>query len=169
MSSCGRHHGGARWKTSCAILHGVEFWFGTPVGNYGKLPHTIRRHSRGKPALPDASERLSERLPGVLCPVSLCAISGSPIRGGGTIFHRREQSLRWAANDRNEAFWKRVHGTTELHLEPLHGHRLKRRILAVLGGGKTPPPARGLPPRPRAFPLRTPAHAERYICHLNTG
>src|SRR5258707_12729865 len=68
MSSCGRHHGGARWKTSCAILHGVEFWFGTPVGNYGKLPHTIRRHSRGKPALPDASERLSERLPGRLCP-----------------------------------------------------------------------------------------------------
>ena len=29
LSSSGRHHGRARWKTSRAILHGVESWFGT--------------------------------------------------------------------------------------------------------------------------------------------
>ena len=133
LSSSSRHHGRTRRKTSCAILHGVESWPRASVGNDGKHSRTIRRHSRCKPAVSDTSERLSERLRGVLCAVSLCAFYRSQIRGSNAIFHGCEQSLQWVANDRNVASWTRLHGTTELHLEPLHGHRLKRRIPAILG------------------------------------
>src|SRR5260370_3810778 len=89
--------------------------------------------------------------------VSLCAIYRSPIRGSDAIFHGCEQSLQRVANDSNEALWKRLHGTTELHLEPLHGYRLKRRILAVLGGGEPLPS----PPEilPRVTSLRPPHQA----------
>src|ERR1700674_3475073 len=111
----------------------MESRHATSVGNYGKPPRTIPRNTTCKTALPDASESLADRLRGMLCSFSLCAIYRYPIRGSNAIFHRCEQSLQWVADDRHEAFWKWLHGTTELHLEPLHGHRLKRRIPAVLG------------------------------------
>lgn len=66
---------------------------------------------------------------------------------------RANNSLRPVANNRDEAPRKRLHGTTELHLEPLHGHHLKRRIPAVLGWcNPLAPPRRlstGLWPMPK--------------------
>ena len=42
------------------------------LGNNGKPQGAIRRYARGQPALFDAGERLSNRLPGMLCAISLC-------------------------------------------------------------------------------------------------
>ena len=82
----------------------------------------------------DASEWLSNGMPGVFRAFSLCASHGSPVWRRDATFHRCEQSLQRLANVRDEALRTRPYGTNQLYLEPLHGHRLKRRIPAVFGG-----------------------------------
>ena len=134
LSSARRYHGGARWKTSRALLHGVESCPGTSVWIDSEHPRAIRWHPCRQPAVSYTSERLSNGLCGLFCAVSLCAIDGSPIRRSNAILHRREQSLPRLANQYNEAPRPRIYGTTELHVEPLHGHRLQWRIPAILCG-----------------------------------
>src|SRR5580704_4056471 len=104
---------------------------GTSVRRQRKCESTIRRHAGGEPALPDASERLSNGLRGVFRTFSLRAVYRSPIRGGDAAFHRGEQPLRRTASNGNEAFCKRLDGASELHMEPLHGYRLERRLSAI--------------------------------------
>ena len=58
----------------------------------------------------------------------------------------------------------RLHGTTQLHLEPLHGYRLKRRIPAVLGRRQFCLPSGRLGARLRPLRLRHPAQPQCSIC-----
>ena len=57
-----------------------------------------------------------------------------------------------------------LQGTDQLHLEPLHGHRLERRIPAVLGGRDSFAAAGRLGSRLRSLRLRHPAQSQRAIC-----
>ena len=70
---------------------GIEHQFGATR----KRARSIRGHARGEPALFDASQRLSNRVPGLLCAVPLRAAHRSQVWGGDPIFHRRQQPLPW--------------------------------------------------------------------------
>ena len=112
----------------------------------------------------DASERLPDRLPRMLRAVSLRAIHRSTIRRRDAILHRRKQPLQRIATDRHEASRTRLHGTTELHLEPLHGHRLQRRIPAVFGRRNPFASSGRFSARLRSVRLRHPAQSQCAIC-----
>ena len=68
------------------------------------------------------------------------------------------------ANDRDEAHGTRPDGTNQLHLEPLHGHSLQRRIPAVLGGRNPFPSPGRLGAGLRSLRLRHPEQSQRSIC-----
>ena len=77
-----------------------------------------------------AGEWLPDRLRGLFCTVSLRAARRSPIRRRHPTFHRREQPLQWPPTHCGEAPQPRIARTSELHLEPLHGHGLEWRLPA---------------------------------------
>ena len=58
------------------------------IGSTINLARAICRHARGEPALPHAGERLSNRVPGLLCAVSLRAAHGSALRRRDAVSHR---------------------------------------------------------------------------------
>ena len=132
LSSAGSHYCGTRRQASRPVLHGVESWHRTSVRKQRKPSRAIRGHAGSEPAVPDPSKRLPDGVPGLLCAVPLPAAHGPKIRGGHPVLNRREQSLQWSSTDRHEAPRARSAGAGELHLEPLHGHGLQRRIPAVL-------------------------------------
>ena len=104
---------------------------GTPGRQRSPFARSVRRHARGQPALRDASQRLSDGLPGLLRAVSLRAAGRSALRGGHAIEHRSEQPLQRSPVDGGKAAGTRHSGAGELHLEPVHGHGFERRIPAV--------------------------------------
>src|ERR1039457_3480694 len=95
---------------------------------------SVCRHAGSEPALPDASERLSDSVPRLLCAVSLWPAEGPSLWRGYATQHRGEQPLQRLAVDRRQAARSRAAGTGKLHLEPLHGHSLERRLPALLRG-----------------------------------
>ena len=107
---------------------GIEHQFGATGSVHAQYVGT---RAVNQPYL-DASERLSNGVPGLLCAVPLRAADGPEVWSGHPILHRRQQSLPWPATDRHEAPRARFAGAGELHLEPLHGHGLEWRIPAVL-------------------------------------
>ena len=96
---------------------------------------SICRHAVCEPALPDAGERLSDRVRRVLCAVSVRRAERSSLWRGYATQHRGEQPLQRPAANRRSAIRPRPATAGQLHLEPLHGHSLERRIPAVLGRG----------------------------------
>ncbi len=61
----------AGWKTARALFHGVEPRPGTADRQHHQSARPVCRHARREPALHDAGERLSDRVSGLLCAVSL--------------------------------------------------------------------------------------------------
>ena len=131
LSSTGCDHGRSGWQTPRALLHGVEPGNGTSIRNDGQLASAIRRHARREPAVLNPSQRLPNRVSGLFCAVPLPAADRSTIRRGDAVLHRREQPLQRSSTDRDEAPrpWSARAG--QLHLEPLHGYGLERRIPSV--------------------------------------
>src|ERR1035437_8284523 len=111
---------------------------GLRSGASDRLGHESARsvcwHARGEPATPDTSERLSNSVPRLLCAVSLWPAEGPSLWRGYATQHRGEQPLQRLAVNGRQAARSRASGTGKLHLEPLHGHRLKGRIPALLRG-----------------------------------
>jgi len=60
--------------TSC---NGVLPW--NAVGEHAECARSVRGDARGKPALRDTGERVSDRMSGLFCSVSLWEAGGSPI------------------------------------------------------------------------------------------
>src|SRR5580704_15900698 len=136
---------------------------GTTVRRHRKRESAIRRHAGGEPALPDASERLSNGLRGVFRAVSIRAVYRSKIRGGDAAFHGSEQPLRRTASNSNEAFCKRLDRASELHMEPLHGYRLERRLSAIFCRRNSVASSRKSGAGLWTLRLRHPAKSERAI------
>ncbi len=65
---------------------------------------------------------------GCFAPVPIQSAHRSALRSGDAIHHRREQPLQRIAVDVRETSRTRPAGERELHLEPLPGHRLERRV-----------------------------------------
>ena len=101
---------------------------------------------------------------GCFAPFPYAQLHRSTIRSRHAIFHRREQSLQRSAIDRDEAHGTRPDGTNQLHLEPLHGHRLKRRIPAVFGRRNSLASPRRPGARLWSLRLRHPEQSQRAIC-----
>ena len=59
------------WPTPRPLFHAMELRPGTPDRLDHQSARSVRWHSRGKPALPDTGERLSDRVRRLLCAVSL--------------------------------------------------------------------------------------------------
>ena len=95
VPSSGRHECGARWRASRAVLYGVEPRHRASVRSDGERARSIRGHARGQPAVFDASERLSNGVPGLLCAVPLRAAHRPQVWGGNPILYRRQQPLPW--------------------------------------------------------------------------
>ena len=144
-------HRRSGWQAPCALLHAVEFCRGAPDRQRTQSASSICRHARGEPALRDASERLSDGLRGMLRAVPIRAAERSALRAGDAIEHRREQPLQRSPVDGRQAAGARHSGPGQLHVEPLHGHGLKRRIPAIrrrshsfAAAGRAWPPIRPL-------------------------
>ena len=133
------------------------------IGTTASIARSIRRHARGQPALPDAGERLSNGLPGLLCAVSLRAADRSAIRRRDAIVHRREQPLQRLATHRRQSAWATVFRAGQLHLEPLHGHRLERRIPAIFRGRNSLAASGRLGARLWPLRLRRPPQSQRAV------
>ena len=128
FSSAGCDHSHSRWQTPRAVLHGVEPGNGTSIRNDGQPEGAIRGHAGREPAVLNPSQRLPNRVPGLFCAVPLHAAYRSTIRRGDAVLHRREQSLQRSSTDRDEAARPWLARTGQLHLEPLHGYGLERRV-----------------------------------------
>src|SRR5437870_1547347 len=85
---------------------------------------SVRRYAVGESALPDAGEWLSDRVRRLLFAVSFWRAEGPSIWRGYATQYRREQPLQRLAINRRPAARARPAGAGQLHLEPLHGHRL---------------------------------------------
>ena len=164
VPSTGGNYGGAGWGTSRAVFYGVEFWAGASVGSDGKSSRAVRGHAGGESALSDAGEWVSDGLRRLLRAISVCTAHRSTIWSGDAICDRRKQPLPRVADDRREAFWKRVDRTSELHVEPLHGYGFERRISAVFRRRNSFAASGGLGARLRPLRLRHPSQSERAIC-----
>jgi hypothetical protein len=62
-----------RWQTSGAVFHAMELRHRASDRQHGQPARAIRGHARAESALSDASERLSNGLPGLLCSIPLPA------------------------------------------------------------------------------------------------
>ena len=80
------------------------------------------------------------------------------------VLHRREQSLQRPSTDRDEAARPRSARTGQLHLEPLHGYSVERRIPSVLRGRDSFSSAGRVGPRLRSLRLRHPAQSQCAVC-----
>ena len=89
---------------------------------------------------------------GCFAPFPLWQANGPQIWSGHATEHRGQQPLQCPATDIGQAARSRLASTGKLHLEPLHGHSLERRIPTLLRGGDHLAPARrtGTP----VWPLR---------------
>ena len=74
-------HRRSRRQAPCALLHAVELCARASNRQRTQSASSVRRHARGEPALRDAGERLSDRLPGLLRAVPLRAAAS--IRASG--------------------------------------------------------------------------------------
>ena len=68
---------------------------------------------------------------GCFAPFPIRAAEGPPLRTGDAIEYRRKQPLQRPPVNGRQAAGARHSGPGQLHLEPLHGHGLKRRIPAI--------------------------------------
>ena len=141
---------------------GVEHQFGTT----GSVHAAIRWHARRESAISHPGERLPNRLRRLLRTVSLRATHRSAIRRRHATFHRREQPLQWLANLCVKASRPRSDGTNQLHLQPLHGHRVERRIPAIFRGRNSFAASGRFSARLRPLRLRHPPQSQRAV-HLS--
>ena len=91
-------------------------------------------HARGEPALHNPGQRLPDGVSGLLCAIPLRAADRSAIRRGDTITTGANSHYNGLQTDRREAARARLARPGQLHLEPLHGYGLERRLPAVLRG-----------------------------------
>ena len=115
----------------CALLHAVELCSGTPSRKRPQPAGSIRGHAGSEPAIRDASQRVPDRLQRLLCPLPIRAAERPPLRTGDAIEYRRKQPLQRPPVNGRQTAGARPSGAGQLHLEPLHGHGLKRRIPAI--------------------------------------
>jgi hypothetical protein len=108
---------------------GMEHQFGTTASLKAQYVGT-----RAESAVLNPSQRLPNRVPGLFCAVPLPTVSRCAIRRGDAVLHGREQPLQRSSTDRDETPEPWLARTGQLHLEPLHGHGLKRRIPSVFRG-----------------------------------
>ena len=125
-------HRRSGWQAPCALLHAVELCAGTSDRQHAQSARSVCRHARRQPALRDASERLSDGLPGLLRAVPLRAArsipASAPVTQLNTGANSHYNGLQLTADKR---LGHGIAGPGQLHLEPLHGHGLERRIPAV--------------------------------------
>ena len=86
------------------------------------------------------------------------------IRRRDPVLHRREQSLQRPSTDRDEAARTWPARAGQLHLEPLHGYSLERRIPPVLRRRDSFPFAGRTGPRLWPLRLRHPAQSQCAVC-----
>ena len=88
----------------------------------------------------------------------------SALRRSNAIEHRREQPLQRPAANGRKAAGARHSSPGQLHLEPLHGHGLKRRIPSIRRGSDSLPAARRTRPPIRPLRLRRSAQLHGAVC-----
>ena len=71
VSPARQHHRRAGWQTRGAVLYAMELRRRASDRKHSQPPRAIRGHASAESALSDASERLSDGVPGLLCSIPL--------------------------------------------------------------------------------------------------
>ena len=131
LPSASFHHRGSGRQAPRSLLYAVEFCPGAPGRQRTQSARSVRGYARGEPAIRNSGEWLSDGLRGLLRAVSLRQAHRSPLRAGDAIEHGRKQPLRRSPVDGRQAAGARHSDPGQLHVEPLYGHGLERRIPSV--------------------------------------
>ena len=129
---------------------GIEHQFGST----SQRSRAVRRHSRLEHALSHASKRLPDRLPGLLRSVSLSCSRPIPVLARSPSSPPAPTATTTACNSRPPSAWRTARGHGQLQFQPLHGHRLERRIPSILRRRDSFAPARRSRSRLRTLRLR---------------